>query len=698
MEWQLTSWLAPGNYRLVLEAANENARFTSVRLSTKNLKDNWEVTYLQFHRNSSKTYADFIVIDQVSTLRLSPKTVTLDSGIIQATVYRKSIFTVLYSFFEKTYSIINKRESFPKVLKSGVYFVWNNGLTALISRILYPKTIGAYNYSRWIETNEKRPKAASELYTDEAPLVSVILPLQMPVKTALLRETLESLTAQIYRRWELCIAYTEASQVSIEELIQANLHNDAIIKTAVATENSLSHIRNTALSVATGDWIVVVDPMDILNDLAFLELVSKIEEHPQAEIVYSDEDEVDESSHRFSPRFKSDFSLAQFQSHNFLGRLTFHRAKNIQAVGGWRSKFDGDQDYDLALRILELVGADAIFHIPKVLYHSRQASLQSSKGARALVDKREITRDVLEEHVSRTNLPARVEYAQETPYCRLRFEVPQPEPLVSLIILTRDKVELLRGCLESIISKTTYKNYEIIIVDNGSVEREAIEYIEEIKNTENITIIPYPFPFNYSAMNNIAVAAAKGDIVGLINNDIQVISPYWLTEMVSWAIQPQVGCVGAKLYYENDTIQHAGIALGIGGVAGHPHKHFPGQHPGYDYRLKIHQNYSAVTGACLVVLKSRYDEVGGLDEENLPIAFNDVDFCLKLSRAGYSHVWTPFAELYHLESISRGAEDSLEKRRRYAREASYMASTWNLKDDPFYSPNLSRDSEDFSLG
>lgn len=697
IEWQLKSWLAPGNYRLVLESSNENAFLTSVRLMVKNLSGDWETTYLQFYRKKRKSYAEFTVLNGATVLRLSPKYFTTELKTVEAIVYRTGKISVLWKVFKKVYSLANNRKMFTKLFKRGVDFVRHNGFTALTSRVLHPKTIGRYNYSRWIEANENWPNAASELSTKEAPLISVILPLSAPVNTALLRETLNCLSAQIYERWELCIGYTEASQVDIEKITQANLVKGATLKTALTTKKSASHICNTALGVATGNWIVVVDPMDLLNDHAFHELVSKLKKHPLAEIVYSDEDKVDENSNRYAPCFKGDFSLALFYTHDYFHRLTFHRAENVRAVGGWRSKFDGDQDYDLALRIIELVGVNNIFHIPKVLYHSRQMNLPHSNEASALVHKREITRAILQEHIRSIKMPAIAEYAPETPYCRVRLEIPQPEPMVSLIILTRDKAELLRGCLESIASKTTYKNYEIIIVDNGSVEKETLEYINEISSKDNITVISYPFSFNYSAMNNIAVARAVGSVVALVNNDIEVISPQWLTEMVSWAIQPRIGCVGAKLYYENDTIQHAGIALGIGGVAGHPHKHFPGQHPGYSYRLKIHQNYSAVTGACLVVLKSRYNEVGGLDEENLPIAFSDVDLCLKLGRAGYRHVWTPFAELYHLESVSRGAEDSPEKKKRYAREAAYMRAIWNLGYDPFYSPNLTRSSEDFSL-
>jgi GT2 family glycosyltransferase len=271
---------------------------------------------------------------------------------------------------------------------------------------------------------------------------------------------------------------------------------------------------------------------------------------------------------------------------------------------------------------------------------------------------------------------------------------------VSLIIPTRNSHGVLRVCIDSIREKTTYSNYEIIVVDNGSDDPESLYYFRELEYHGIARILRYDKPFNYSAINNFAVAHARGELVGLINNDMEVISPGWLDEIVSLALLPGTGCVGAKLYYPNETIQHAGVILGLGGVAGHSHKHAPRIRRGYFGRLHLVQNISAVTAACLIVRKSIYEEVGGLDADNLAVAFNDVDFCLRVTQAGYTNAWTPHAELYHHESLSRGAEDSPEKQKRFEGEVLYMKARWGdkLMRDPYYSPNLTLRREDFSIG
>jgi GT2 family glycosyltransferase len=273
------------------------------------------------------------------------------------------------------------------------------------------------------------------------------------------------------------------------------------------------------------------------------------------------------------------------------------------------------------------------------------------------------------------------------------------EPLVSLIMPTYNGYEITKRAIDSIVDKSTYTNYEILLVDNNSDDETALAYFDEINNHEKITVLRYPHPFNYSAINNFAAKQAKGEIIGLINNDVEVINPEWLTEMVSHAQREDIGCVGAMLYFDNDTIQHAGVIMGIGGVAGHSHKQFKRDSHGYFSRLNIVQNLSAVTAACLLVKKTVFEQVNGLNEKDLTVAFNDVDFCLKVQAAGYRNLWTPYAELYHYESISRGAEDNPEKIARFNKEVGYMKDTWatDIKPDPCYSPNLSLIREDFSV-
>ena len=516
----------------------------------------------------------------------------------------------------------------------------------------------------------------------------------------LVDEAIASVVGQIYQNWELCIADDCSTKRHVRRVLKKWQRRDSRIKLVFRKENGhISHSTNSAFALADGEWIALMDHDDLLRPHALAEVALEIARHPKSEIIYSDEDKIDAKGRRYDPYFKPDFSRELFRSQNYLNHLTVHRAENIRAVDGWRPGFEGSQDYDLNLRILERIDMANIRHIPKVLYHWRavagstavsgdQKSYAFTAGLRAL-----------EEHVARTGLPASVEQAPGTPFYRLRFDVPDPQPLVSLIIPTRDNVALLKNCVDSILEKTTYRNYEILIVDNGSKEPTTQAYFRQLKKAGNIRVLAYDHPFNYSAINNFAVGKAKGEIVGLINNDIEVISPDWLTEMVSWAIQPDIGCVGAKLYYADDTIQHAGVVLGIGGVAGHSHKSFPRSHHGYFARLKVVQNLSATTGACLLVSKNVYREVGGLNAIDLTVAFNDVDFCLKVGAAGYRNVWSPYAELYHLESISRGAEDNSEKLERFHKEIKYMQQRWasELQSDTYYSPNLTLDREDFSI-
>jgi GT2 family glycosyltransferase len=334
-----------------------------------------------------------------------------------------------------------------------------------------------------------------------------------------------------------------------------------------------------------------------------------------------------------------------------------------------------------------------------VLYHWRMV-----EGSTALASgEKSYTTDAgikaLEDHFTALHKSVIVEQGKHENIYKVNWEI-KDEPLVSLIIPTYNGYEITKQAIDSILHKSTYRNFEILLVDNNSNDPSALAYFEELGQHDKITVLRYPYPFNYSAINNFAAKKAKGEIIGLINNDVEVITPEWLTEMVSHAQREDIGCVGAMLYFENDTIQHAGVILGIGGVAGHSHKYFQRNVPGYFSRLNIVQNLSAVTAACLLVRKKVFDEVNGLNEEDLTVAFNDVDFCLKVQAAGYRNLWTPYAELYHYESISRGIEDNPAKLARFNKEADYMKETWGTdrKVDPFYSPNLTLTREDFSVG
>jgi GT2 family glycosyltransferase len=424
-----------------------------------------------------------------------------------------------------------------------------------------------------------------------------------------------------------------------------------------------------------------------------------LNDHPRAQIVYSDEDKIDDAGRRFDPFFKPDFSPDLFVSQNYINHLTVHRADNIRRVGGWRKGFEGSQDYDLSLRILAGLDGQAVVHIRKVLYHWRATAGSTASSGSEKNYAYEAGLKALREHVGGKRPGARVEPIEGLPYYRVVHAVPDPEPLVSLIVPTKDHAEVLRLCLDSILTKTDYPNFEVLVVDNNSTEAATFAFFKEIEADPRVRVLRYPHPFNYSAINNFAAREAKGAVLGLVNNDIEVITPGWLTEMVSHASRPEVGCVGAKLYYPNDTVQHAGIILGIGGVAGHSHKYYPRSSFGYFSRLRVCQNISAVTGACLVVRRQIFDEVAGFDAENLAVAFNDVDFCLRVRERGYLNVFTPFAELYHHESISRGTDEAPQKQQRFRREVMYMLERWHreLQHDPYYSPALTLEHENFEL-
>lgn len=561
----------------------------------------------------------------------------------------------------------------------------------------YDAWIDAYDYQ---PARDRRDLAAQVAALTNTPTISVLMPVYN-TPADLLEAAIESVATQVYPHWELCIADDCSTAPHVRAILESWRRKEPRrIKLALRESNGhIAHATNSAFALAGGDWVALLDHDDILRENALAEVALTLAEHPLAELIYSDEDKLDSRGRRFDVHFKCDYAPELFRAMNTFNHLTVHRAANIRALGGWRPGFEGSQDYDLNLRILERIDAGGVVHIPKVLYHWRAV-----EGSTALAGGEKSYAftagwKALKEHAARTGLDADVCEIPNVPHYRLKHRVASPAPLVSLIVPTRDNAGVLRTCLDSIRAKTTYANYEILVVDNNSEEDDTFAYFEELARDERVRVLPHPHPFNFSAINNAAVRLARGSIVGLVNNDIEVITADWLTEMVSWAQQPAIGCVGAKLYYPDDTVQHAGVIVGLGGVAGHSHKHAPRADPGYHRRLQLPQNLSAVTAACMLVRKRVYAEVGGLDSQHLKVAFNDVDFCLKVRNAGYRNVWTPFAELYHHESKSRGYEDTPEKVARFNGEVEVMRARWagDLDSDPYYSINLTKDREDFSL-
>jgi glycosyltransferase involved in cell wall biosynthesis len=560
-------------------------------------------------------------------------------------------------------------------------------------------------FHEWIEAFDYEPARDDTGYLDRLnalerrPLISVVMPVYK-TPLGLLDKAIESVRGQIYTNWELCIA----DDASEDQVLTARLDywqkTDPRIKFETRkTNGNISAATNTAFALVKGEWVALLDHDDELRPHALAEVVMTLIDHPDAELIYSDEDKIDEAGNRYGPYFKPDFSQFLLYGQNYFNHLTVHRSENIRDAGGWRLGYEGSQDFDLNLRIIEMVEPGQIVHIPKILYHWRAVAGSTAVDASEKSYAWDAGRRALHDHFERTGQAAVVGRTPGYPYYQVSWALPQPAPKVSLVIPTRDRAELVRLCVTSILEKTAYPDYEIIIVDNQSVEPESFMLFNELTEDPRVRVLRYDAEFNFSAINNYAVTRAHGEIVGLINNDVEVINPDWLWNMVALAAQEDVGCVGAMLYYPDDRIQHAGVVVGIGGVAGHSHKYLPRGAQGYFARLQLVHDVMAVTAACLVIRKSVYESVGGLNEADLRIAFNDVDFCLKVVEAGYRNIWTPRAELYHHESVSRGGEDSPEKKMRFQREVEYMLKRWRTDEvaDPFYSPNLTLLYEDFRL-
>lgn len=532
------------------------------------------------------------------------------------------------------------------------------------------------------------------------PLISVLVPVYNP-DPALLALMIDSVLTQSYGKLELCIADDCSSDPEVRRVLKRYARRDRRIKLVLRKENGhISRATNSALDVAKGQFVALLDHDDILDQDALLLMAQAIAANPNVRILYSDEDKIHPDGVHFDPHFKPDWNRDLLYCCNYVSHLGVYETALMREVGGFRVGFEGAQDHDLLLRCVEKVSDSQIVHVPKVLYSWRAtpgstAASRTAKPYTSAAGERAVA-----EHLKRTTGHDVPVGPGPVPFTYRANWTIEGNPLVSIIIPTRDHLDVLKVAVDSILTKTDYTNFELLIVDNGSVEPSTLQWFDQITvQDRRVQVRKDDRPFNYSALNNAAVAQCSGEFVALVNNDVEVISPGWLSEMVGLAQRPGTGCVGAKLYYPDGRIQHGGVIVGLGGVAGHSHLFFPPTHPGYQFRLGLRQNYTAVTGACLLVRRGIFDEVGGLNETDLAIAFNDVDFCLKVDAAGYRNVWTPWAELVHHESISRGYEDTPEKQARFGREVDYMKRRWKTDEikDPAYNPNLTLDRQDFGL-
>ena len=515
------------------------------------------------------------------------------------------------------------------------------------------------------------------------PKISVLLPLPLEINEIYLQQAIDSISRQIYSEWEVLLIGNTALKIGETAQIRK------IMTDSVKRAEQL----NLGLQQATGDWIICFEAADQFAPQAFYALAKAVQHDENIKLVYSDHDYLDATGTRYDPYFKSDWNPDLFHAQNYLRFFTAYSREFIDKLGGFQDYVE-NEEYDLSLRCVENLKATAPLHLSEVLYHHRKAD-----QTQTLILNPQTACAALTAHFQRQRQTVQISTIVGG-HTRIHYALPEELPLVSLIIPTRDKLSLLEQTLEGLLHKTDYPNIELIIMDNGSVETATLAYFKTLMQQDaRVRVIRHDAPFNYSELNNLGVAQSRGKIIGLINNDLAVIHEAWLSEMVSHALRPEIGAVGAKLLYPNETLQHAGVIVGLGGMAGHGFKHLPKAFAGDHWRPHLTQNYTAVTGACLLMRREIFEEVGGLNAKDLKVAFNDVDLCLKIRQRGYRIVWTPHAQLYHFESISRGSDNTPRKYLRLRHELNYMANIWGkeLARDPYYNPNLTLQYEDFSL-
>lgn len=609
-------------------------------------------------------------------------------------IYSKIKPSALSNSLRKSQEIIKKDGLWSFLTKSGYYLYFMGSI---------PNNY--INYKKWIKNNEnwnlKSIKKEIQQFKNK-PKFSVITPVYN-VHPDWLNKCIKSVQNQLYENWELCL-YDDASTNPETIACLSNWEGrDPRIKIKFGKNNKhISGASNEALRMATGDFVVLLDNDDELSREALFEGARALNNNSSLDFIYSDEDKISKSGRRFDPFFKPDWSPELMLSQMYTCHLGFYRRSLVKKIGGFRKGFEGAQDYDLVLRFIEKTEENKIYHIPRVLYHWRTletstALMHTAKNYAYMAAKKAIN-----EHLERTGEKGTVLDSVSPGNYRVKFEI-IGNPLVSIIIPFRDQSEILEKCVNSILTKTKYQNFEILLVDNQSEKKETKDYLQRINKDKRVKILCYNKPFSYSAINNFAVKKAKGEYVVLLNNDTEVISREWLTAMLEYAQRARIGIVGAKLIYPNGRIQHAGVIMGMG-IAGHAFKGYWDGDPNYFQHADIIKNYSAVTAACLMTKKTIYEKVNGLDEINLKVAYNDVDYCLKVIEAGYRVVYTPYAKLYHYESYSRGDDEAFktenpEEYKRVLSEREYMSKKWEkyIERDPFYSPNLTKEHEDFTI-
>lgn len=540
-------------------------------------------------------------------------------------------------------------------------------------------------YNCWIEEN---PIEMEYKKLNFEPLISVIIPVYN-VAGNYLRECLDSVLNQTYNNYEICIADDCSTNKETLEVLKEYEKKYKKVKVIYREKNGhIVEASNSALSIASGDYITLLDNDDVIEKNALYEMVKVLNNDKKIDMIYSDEDKLDLNGKRCEPNFKPDWSPDTLMSMNYICHFVMMRKSIIDEIGGFRKGTEGSQDYDLFLRFTERT--NNIYHLSKILYHWRMIEGSTSMAKKFKNYTYTNGKKVLEDTLDRRNIKGFVKEDRNKTFYITEY-LYDKEPLISIIIPTRDYASTLETCLKSIYEKTTYKNYEILVMNNNSVEEETFKLFDEYKKNKNFKVIDVNTEFNYSNINNIGVKKAKGDFIVLLNNDTEIITPNWLNIMVGYAMQPHIGAVGPKLFYPDNRIQHAGVILGLGGVASHAYIGTTRHDSGIFGRLNVPYDYSAVTAACLMVEKKKFLEVNGLNED-LKVAYNDVDFNIKLLKKGYYNLFVPQVELYHFESKSRGLDTTTEKYKRFLKESEYMYNSWDkeIKNDQFYNPNFSK--------
>ena len=585
---------------------------------------------------------------------------------------------------------------FVKTIKKCIKTV----LRKIVRFIKGEKDLQYGDYGGWIKYNEPKDadlKNQMKKKFDIEPKISVVVPMYN-TKEKFFKDLVNCMINQTYSNWELCLADGSPKQ---NENLQKYIEKDSRIKYKFLNENKgISGNSNEAIKMAEGDYIALLDHDDILADYALFEVVNYLNKWPNAEFLYSDEDKIDENDNRYDAYFKPDFAPDTLRCQNYICHFSIFKKELMEKLGGFKPDYDGAQDYDIFLRMSEITNPENIKHIPKILYHWRVHNESTAKlNSHAKNYAFEAGKKAIEDHLKRIGLDGTVSEGCIEGIYRIDYKV-IGNPKVSIVIPNKDGKDILEVCINSLLQKTTYNNYEIVVVENNSETEEIFEYYKGIEKNEKIKVVHYPNKgFNYSAIINFGVKNSDGDYIVQLNNDTELITPNWLELMLGFCQRPDVGGVGVKLYFPDETIQHAGIIVGIGGIAGNRFKSIPKSGHGYFAKESMIENLSAVTAACIMNPKSIYEEVGYMDEK-LAVAFNDVDFCLKIREKGYLIVYNPFVEFWHYESKSRGAENTPAKIKRFQGEMNTFEQRWpDILDtgDPYYNINLSLDTEVYHM-